>query len=74
MSIQAKAALAVVALLVSTQLATSKALDSNACCQHPGETKKLPFHAQDMRWETHGITPAPMGERHVIERTWELAD
>lgn len=71
MLFKANVAIALVALIASTQLSVSKELDIGSCCLHPGEAQRRAFHAQDMRWETHGIRPVPAGERHVIERAWE---
>jgi hypothetical protein len=68
---KAKMAIALVALIGSTQLSVGKELDTDICCLHPGGAHRRAIHAQDMRWETHGIRPASTGERHVIERNWQ---
>jgi hypothetical protein len=69
---RASVAIALVVLMGSTQLSAGKELDTGMCCPHPGGAHRRALHAQDMRWETHGIRPLPTGERHVIERNWEI--
>jgi hypothetical protein len=71
---KARIAVVAVALIVPVQAPAAGAPDLSSCCLLPGGAKGLAPHVQNMRWETHGISPIPMGERHVIDGTWLSAE
>jgi hypothetical protein len=74
MSTKARADILAASLIVSSLAIAAGEADPGSCCLLPGGAKGLAPHVQNMRWETHGISPVTTGERHVIERAWLPAE
>jgi hypothetical protein len=71
---KARTAIMATAFVVSTQAIAAGEPDLSNCCLFPGGAKGMAPHVQNMRWETHGITPVTTGERHMIGHTWPTAE